>query len=93
MGYRPSAITEDAAHAVDFTGFSISETGASASTIVEFRDGVVDGALLLAPITLIASEHATVMFEEDIEVTHDDGVFIKTTGSGVVSGVLYSRIS
>lgn len=90
--YRPFAITEDAAHAVDFIGFSISETGAVASTVVEFRDGTVSGDLLLAPVTLAANAHATIIFDYKIEITHADGVFIKTTGAGVIAGVLYERI-
>lgn len=91
--FRPFTITEDAAHAVDFIGFSIAETGAVASTVVEFRDGIVTGDLLLAPVTLAASEHATIIFDNDIVVTHAAGVFIKTTGTGVIAGVLYERIS
>jgi hypothetical protein len=90
--YRTTAITEDQAHAVDFLGFSISETGAVASTIVEFRDGTVTGALLLAPVTLAASTHATIIFDSTLEVSHADGVFVKTTGAGVVTGVLYERV-
>ena len=92
MAYRPFDITEDTAHAVDFDGFSISETGAVASTVVEFRDGTVSGDLLIAPVTLAASAHATIILDEFIEVTHADGVFVKTTGAGVVAGVLYSRL-
>ena len=91
MALRPSAISEDAAHAVDFDGFNVYESGGAASTVIEFRDGAVDGTLLLS-VPLAAGEGATLIFPEAMEVTHADGVFVKTTGTGVVTGVLYSRI-
>lgn len=85
---RPFDITEDSNHAGadQFDGFSIRETGGAAATEVEFRVAAVDGQIL-AVCNLAAGESATLVMPRSID--SDGGVYVKTTGTGVLAGVFY----
>ncbi len=88
---KTTVIVDDSAHAVEFDGFSISETGASASVTVTFRDTTVGGALLHAPVIVPAGGLVTAVFPLSVALT-GGSVYVDVSGTGTLSGVLYTRV-
>lgn len=89
---KTTTILDNRASDVAFSGFSIAETGGSAAVTVTFRNGTSSGALLHAPVIVPASGLVTVLLPKDVAVTHADGVFVVVSGTGTLSGVLYSYV-
>ncbi len=89
---RPSAMTADAAHAVDVRGYSVYESGGTNPVVLEFRDGVVGGAVLWT-VNLLADGHEAFMFSYDLEVTHAAGLYVKAVGTGTIVGAFLSEVS
>jgi len=92
MSLRATQFTGAGAVDADVDGYSVYETGGSAVVTIEFRDGIVTGAIL-AVQHLLVDNSATVIFPEKLEVTHDDGIYLKLVGTGTVSGAILTRIS
>lgn len=89
---KATTILDNRVHDVDFTGFSVAETGGSATVTVTFRDGTSSGALLHAPVIVPASGLVTVVLPVDVAVTSSAGVWVAVSGTGTLSGVLYSAV-
>ncbi len=87
---RPTDITEDSNHAgVEvLSGFSMRETGAAAAVTVTFRKAAVGGQVLLE-VNLAAGESATFIVPRGKEIPSEGGVYVQTTGTGVLTGVIY----
>ncbi len=93
MQLLASDITEDSAHAISFSGFSIQESGGAAAVLVEFFETNASGQLLHS-VKLAADQPAAHIFGYDLVGPNDSGiVYVLTTGTGTVSGVFWSQIS